>query len=340
MAECSQVNFCSGNGVCIEPNKCQCFQNFDGDSCASLIGENLFAPRFASDTYETRVNELATIGTFILRVNATDADKNGTRNSMVKYSLQTIGDFYDYFDIDGVNGSIYLKKPLLLLDKSVLSIYVIAYDQGTPWKSGSALVKVNLNRTLSCNDILNPVLNEISLTKSSTPSVNSFELKPADLTNRNVSYLLNNLEAFLRPYINLNETTGTLEVNSSIFLGSYELNVLSKQFYEEKICEKKMGIKLRVLSEPTINESTTSTTTGITVSVTTTTTTLTSLSLTSMSSSISVSLSTTSATSISSSSSLSSSLSTQPPRSLSSAIKLNLFGFILTQIFIILNLNY
>lgn len=98
----------------------------------------MFEPRFDMDTYETRVNELATIGTFILKVNATDADKNNTRNSLVKYSIQTIGDFYDYFEIDEVNASIYLKKSLLLLDKSALSIYVMAFDQGTPRKSGSA----------------------------------------------------------------------------------------------------------------------------------------------------------------------------------------------------------
>ncbi len=188
VADCSQVNFCSGNSFCLEPNKCECFQNFDGKSVDSLIGANLFEPRFDLQIYETRVDELAVIGTFILKVTATDADKNGTSHSLVKYSMQPTGDFYDYFEIDKMNASIYLKKSLLLLKKSALYVDAMSFDQGTPRKSDTALVKVDLNRSLSCNDIFNPVLNKISLSKSSTSSMNSFELKPGDfLTNGNSS---------------------------------------------------------------------------------------------------------------------------------------------------------
>ncbi len=125
------MNFCSGNSFCLEPNKCECFQNFDGKSVDSLIGANLFEPRFDLQIYETRVDELAVIGTFILKVTATDADKNGTSNSLVKYSMQPTGDFYDYFEIDKMNASIYLKKSLLLLEKSALYVDVMSFDQGS-----------------------------------------------------------------------------------------------------------------------------------------------------------------------------------------------------------------
>jgi len=235
-----------------------------------LIGANLFEPRFDLQIYETRVDELAVIGTFILKVTATDADKNGTSHSLVKYSMQPTGDFYDYFEIDKMNASIYLKKSLLLLKKSALYVDAMSFDQGTPRKSDTALVKVDLNRSLSCNDIFNPVLNKISLSKSSTSSMNSFELKPGDfLTKRNFP-LVRNLGRFLTHYIYLNETTGTVQVNSSIFAGSYELNVFAKQFYKDakqfykdEVCEKKMNIGLRVFPETTTSTTTSTTATSI-----------------------------------------------------------------------------
>ena len=102
--DCKQVNLCSGNGACIEPIKCECFQYFDGDSCDMSIGENLFSPQFDSATYKTRLNELATIGTFIIKLNSSNADKVGTRNSILAHSIQSKGDF-EYFEIDKANAS-------------------------------------------------------------------------------------------------------------------------------------------------------------------------------------------------------------------------------------------
>lgn len=263
LVDCSQVNFCSGNGICIEPNRCQCFQNYDGQLCNAPIGENLFSPRFDSDIYKTRVNELATIGTFIIKLNASDADKNGTRSSLIKFSIQTIDDF-EYFEIDEQDASMRLKKSLLLIEKSTLLVHVLAYDQGTPRKSANTILKVYLDRSLSCNDILNMTLSEISITKSSVGNVYRFELKPRDLNNRNLSYSLINLQQFLTHFVFINENAGTLLVNASIFLGSYELNVMSKQVYDTQTCEKSMRLRLNVRSEPVTTESSSTTSTSVT----------------------------------------------------------------------------
>ena len=76
------------------------------------------------------------------------------------------------------------------------------------------------------------------------------------MQNRNVSYTLFNFPIFLNGFISLDEKTGTLRVNSNIYIGNYELNVISKQYHENKICEKQMGIQMNVLSPPDTTKTT------------------------------------------------------------------------------------
>ena len=37
--DCSEVNHCSGNGTCIEPNLCLCNEGFEGDLCMDFSCE-------------------------------------------------------------------------------------------------------------------------------------------------------------------------------------------------------------------------------------------------------------------------------------------------------------
>lgn len=98
-------------------------------------------PEFEMDSFNVSVSEGASFGTAILKVVAHDNDTG--INQMVTYAIQTDSkNSSDYFQMDPVEGVIYLKKSLDHEQLAVHHFTVVAIDKGVPSLSSTAHVWV------------------------------------------------------------------------------------------------------------------------------------------------------------------------------------------------------
>lgn len=98
-------------------------------------------PEFEMDSYNVTVSEGASFGTAILKVTARDNDTGV--NQMVTYGIQTDNkNTSEYFQMDPVEGVVYLKKSLDHEQLAAHHFTVIAIDKGVPSLSSTAHVWV------------------------------------------------------------------------------------------------------------------------------------------------------------------------------------------------------
>lgn len=110
-------------------------------------------PEFEMDSYNVTVSEGASFGTAILKVNARDNDTGV--NQMVTYGIQTDNkNTSEYFQMDPIEGVVYLKKSLDHEQLAAHHFTVIAIDKGVPSLSSTAHVWVKGQfNTTHFNDI-------------------------------------------------------------------------------------------------------------------------------------------------------------------------------------------
>lgn len=98
-------------------------------------------PIFEQDSYNVSVSEGASFGTAILKVIAHDNDTG--INQMVTYGIQTDNkNTSEYFQMDPLEGVVYLKKSLDHEQLAAHHFTVIAIDKGVPSLSSTAHVWV------------------------------------------------------------------------------------------------------------------------------------------------------------------------------------------------------
>lgn len=98
-------------------------------------------PEFEVDSYNVTVSEGASFGTAILKVVAHDNDAGV--NQLVTYMIQTDAkNTSEYFQMDPVEGVIYLKKSLDHEQCAMHHFTVVATDKGVPSLSSTAHVWV------------------------------------------------------------------------------------------------------------------------------------------------------------------------------------------------------
>lgn len=98
-------------------------------------------PLFETDNYNVTVSEGTALGSIILTVAAHDNDTG--INQMVTYGIQTDNkNSSEYFQMDPVEGVIYLKKSLDHEQLAAHHFTVIAIDKGVPSLSSTAHVWV------------------------------------------------------------------------------------------------------------------------------------------------------------------------------------------------------
>lgn len=96
-------------------------------------------PEFELDSYNVTVSEGASFGTAILKVVAHDNDTG--INQMVTYAIQTDAkNTSEYFQMDPIEGVVYLKKSLDHEQLAMHHFTVIAIDKGVPSLSSTAHV--------------------------------------------------------------------------------------------------------------------------------------------------------------------------------------------------------
>nr|XP_015831508.2 protocadherin Fat 3a isoform X4 [Nothobranchius furzeri] len=108
----------------------------------NLTDVNDNAPMFSQDVYSAVVSEDATVGEFVLKVVAEDADS--LLNGAILYSIIS-GDQNNQFFIDPISGVIKVNKQLDRETVSGYSLAVRALDTGVPQMSSATLVNINVS---------------------------------------------------------------------------------------------------------------------------------------------------------------------------------------------------
>ncbi|KAM8968719.1 protocadherin-23 [Sarcophilus harrisii] len=97
-------------------------------------------PLFPQDFYQVTLPEMTPVGSSILTVSATDQDIG--INGRISYKILSSA---EGFSVDPQNGSIFIIKPVMLMDKtSTIQLLVEAKDGGTPGLTALALVEVEI----------------------------------------------------------------------------------------------------------------------------------------------------------------------------------------------------
>lgn len=113
------------------------------------------SPTFKPQEYNDSVVEDAPVGKEVLTVTATDADKPGTNNSNITFSI-TKGFEILLFKIDAQTGTIYVNSSLI--DKvGIYRLEIVAYDQGIPRMNGTTFVNI----TVLDKNLHNPVIGNV-----------------------------------------------------------------------------------------------------------------------------------------------------------------------------------
>ena len=114
----------------------------------NVLDQNDNEPIFNMSKYSKRVAENVTVGTQIIRVQATDSDSGN--NSQITYSIDHRTDPEEYFTIDPVTGWVRVNKPLDYETRSRFTLKLEARDNGNSPLLGTAALDVileNINET-------------------------------------------------------------------------------------------------------------------------------------------------------------------------------------------------
>ncbi|KAL3853661.1 hypothetical protein ACJMK2_017186 [Sinanodonta woodiana] len=99
---------------------------------------NEAAPIFGLTTYSASIPENTNVGTSVVQVVATDLDSGD--DGKVYYSMAANANFY----LDSYTGIIYVKSALDYETSTLYSLTILAIDNGTPARTGTATVSVSV----------------------------------------------------------------------------------------------------------------------------------------------------------------------------------------------------
>ena len=140
---CYDVNNCSLNGLCVSPDKCECFEQFDGENCTEEVAVNLNTPIFLNGSYFALVSENRAKGFVILTVSANDSDRG--RSGQISYSIEEAS-IENFFMISQDSGEITIAADGVLDYESIpqkqFTFTVAATDNGIPTRSSEATVTI------------------------------------------------------------------------------------------------------------------------------------------------------------------------------------------------------
>ncbi|XP_076458559.1 protocadherin Fat 1-like [Babylonia areolata] len=111
------------------------------------VVRNLNPPVFTQQNYATTIDNSLASGSEVLVVTAIDADTRAPFNT-VTYDIIGDGESQLFFSIGGSTGSIRLQQSILFRQELTYSVRVRARDGGSPRRSSTAVVTVNVNRNL------------------------------------------------------------------------------------------------------------------------------------------------------------------------------------------------
>ena len=134
------------NGLCVSPNKCECFEQYDGENCTEEAATNLNNPIFSNGSYFAVVSENRGKGYVILTVSANDSDHG--RSGEISYSIEN-ANLANFFMIGHESGQIAVAADNVLDYETILqkqfTFIVAATDNGIPSRRSEANVTITVN---------------------------------------------------------------------------------------------------------------------------------------------------------------------------------------------------
>ncbi|KAI5732173.1 hypothetical protein M8J77_022670 [Diaphorina citri] len=198
------------------------------------------APQFINAPYVLNISEVTVVGTRVLQgIKAVDADQQGPF-STIQYSVSP-GPYADYFVfVNGLEGTLVLRKPLDYETLFNFTITITAQDQGNPPKWTETTLYVNV---IDADD-QNPKFydeNYSAILPEHARVGLRLDLKPRDIAafdqdlgiNAPIYYTLNSADSFYQ-YFNINKATGNVyiakDINEDDFLQPITLVVRAIQY--------------------------------------------------------------------------------------------------------------
>nr|XP_006135174.1 protocadherin alpha-8-like [Pelodiscus sinensis] len=115
----------------------------------SVLDVNDNAPVFSQAVYEVSLLENTTLGTLVIKLNASDLDEGINKDIAYSFSALAGPEITDVFSIDSHTGEIRIKRELDFEDTNLYEIQIEAIDKGTPPMVGHCKVLVEV---LDVND--------------------------------------------------------------------------------------------------------------------------------------------------------------------------------------------
>lgn len=165
------------------------------------------APIFDRDVYSASITENNFIGASILQVNATDRDLDENR----KFRFGVVGPAAALFSIDQ-RGTISAKEAFDRETTSVHRFHVAAIDSGSPSRTGSALVIVNVDDVNDERPVFIHPSYSFSVLENESPgrSVGSVSARDRDLPPMNVCTYAFRGETFATDSFSIDPRNGTI----------------------------------------------------------------------------------------------------------------------------------
>ena len=140
---CYKVNNCSLNGLCVSPNKCECFEQYDGENCTEKVAANSNTPIFSNGSYFAVVSENRGKDYVVLTVSANDLDHG--RSGEISYSIEE-ANIANFFMIAHESGQIAVAADGVLDYETIIqkqfTFIVAATDNGIPSQRSEANVTI------------------------------------------------------------------------------------------------------------------------------------------------------------------------------------------------------
>ncbi|KAL1455219.1 hypothetical protein WDU94_009330 [Cyamophila willieti] len=221
------------------------------------------APQFVNAPYVLNISEVTVVGTRVLQgIKAIDADQQGPF-STVQYSVSP-GPYADYFVfVNGLEGTLVLRKPLDYETLQNFTITIRAQDQGNPPKWTDTTLYVNV---IDADD-QNPKFydeNYSAILPENAKTGLKLDVKPREMAafdqdlgiKAPIYYTLNSADSFYQ-YFNINKATGNIyvakDINEDDFLQPVTLVVRAIQYDNQDryalatLVVSKVGTSLREL---------------------------------------------------------------------------------------------
>ncbi|KAH3873303.1 hypothetical protein DPMN_036535 [Dreissena polymorpha] len=182
------------------------------------VVRNQFSPDFINDPYSVTIEQNRLIGSLVLRVSATDAD---TVSPFRDVTMRLIGDDkgLDYFNFDPASGNITVRNDLTQDTSTFYQLRLEARDGGTPARSASALVSVNVQRNLFNPEFIQLNYN-ITIDETQQLGSNILQITARDQDVRSphnvITYTMSNQNALAAQYFTVNSGTGEISLRQSL----------------------------------------------------------------------------------------------------------------------------